>query len=132
MVLRARAKNNAVYCSIRLLPTTTIFQSDSVDMYLKSAQYGYPKTLVAAALGLDDIDLLQLSDYENKRLKLDEKLVPLNSSFTQNSGEKNSNSSGNGTQKANSAPDLSNEGGRPKKSITERADRTNENIDGAT
>lgn len=132
VVLRARAKNNAVYCSIRLLPTTTIFQSDSVDMYLKSAQYGYPKTLVAAALGLDDIDLLQLSDYENKRLKLDEKLVPLNSSFTQNSSEKNSNSSGNGTQKANSAPDLSNEGGRPKKSITERADRTNENIDGAT
>ena len=101
-------------------------------MYLKAAQYGYPKTMVSSALGLDAMDLMELSDYENKTAKLDQKLVPLNNSYTQSSSDKNSKNNEKTPNNTTSTPNLSNEGGRPTKSIEERADRTNENIDGAT
>lgn len=132
VILRTRFKSENNYCSIKFLPVSTIFQSDSVDMYLKAAQFGYPKTLVGSALGLDASDLMQLSLYENKTVKLDELLLPLNSSYTQTASNKNLQSTGTKPVKSNSGKNLSNEGGRPQKSITERADRTNANIDGAT
>ena len=132
VVLRNRTKSENNYCTIKFLPISTIFQKDSVDMYLKAAQYGYPKTMVSSALGLDAIDLMELSDYENKTAKLDQKLVPLNNSYTQSSNDKNSKNNEKTPNKTTSTPNLSNEGGRPTKSIEERADRTNENIDGAT
>ena len=131
-ILRNRTKSETNYCTIKFLPISTIFQKDSVDMYLKAAQYGYPKTMVGSALGLDATDLMQLSDYENKTAKLDQKLVPLNNSYTQSSSDKNSKNNEKTSNKTTSTPNLSNEGGRPAKSIEDRADRTNENIDGAT
>lgn len=131
-VLRNRSKSDNNYCTIRFLPVSSIFQSDSVDMYLKAAQYGYPKTLVSSALGLEVSDLQLLSTYENKTVKLDELLLPLNSSYTQSANNKNLHSTGNNSSGTKNPKNLANEGGRPTKSITERADRTNANIDGAT
>ena len=62
-------------------------------MYLKIAQYGYPKTLVASAIGLDNSDLMQLSHYENEVCDMIDLMRPLQSSYTTSDGEKNSNSS---------------------------------------
>ena len=47
-----------------------------------------------------------------------EMMVPLQSSYTTTGNEENSNSSEKSSKTTKSSPDLSNEGGRPEKSIT--------------
>lgn len=131
-VLKRKAKNDALYFSIKLLPTSSIFRKEDVDMYLKTAQYGYPKSTVASIIGLDIVDLAQITDFENNVLHLEKSMVPLQSSYT-TSGKEEKNSTGEKkSDKQTSSPDLTDEGGRPQKSIEERADKTDSNIDGRT
>ena len=131
-ILKRKAKNDALYFSIKLLPTSSIFRKEDVDMYLKTAQYGYPKSTVASIIGLDIVDLAQITDFENNVLHLEKSMVPLQSSYT-TSGKEEKNSTGEKkSDKQTSAPDLTDEGGRPQKSIEERADKTDSNIDGRT
>ena len=101
-------------------------------MYLKIAQYGYPKSLVASAIGVEMTDLLQMSHFENDVWKMTELMVPLQSSYTTPGEGENSNSSEKSSKTTKSSPDLSKEGGRPEKSITQRSDKTVKNRDGAT
>lgn len=130
--LKNKAKNDNFYFTISFFPTTTIFQSEDVDMYLKIAQYGYPKALVASAIGVEMTDLLQMSHLENEVWKMTELMVPLQSSYTTPGEGENSNSSEKSSKTTKSSPDLTNEGGRPEKSITQRSDKTVKNRDGAT
>lgn len=125
--LRKKAKSGQLYFSIKVLPTSSIFRKEDIDTYLKTAQYGYPKTMVGALIGLDAIELEQVSDFENNVLKLSNSMIPLSSSYTattNSSEEKNTN-----TTPSN---DISVEGGRPQKSVEERTDKTERNLDGAT
>jgi len=60
--------------------------------------------IAGVAMGIKQRDLISVIDFENNLLNLDEKMIPLMSSYTQsgnensdkknNSGEKNSGSSG--------------------------------------
>ena len=75
--LKRKAKNEALYFSIKFLPTSSIFRKEDVDMYLKTAQYGYPKSTVASVVGLDIVDLAQITDFENNVLHLEKSMVPL-------------------------------------------------------
>lgn len=136
-LLRRKAKNDNLYFSIILLPTTNIFKKDDVDLYLKTAQYGYPKSAVSSALGIDLVDLSQLTDYENDVLELQKSLVPLQSSYTSSSSEISESEKNKISEKkndSNSTPsgDILNEGGRPQKDVEERSDKTNNNVDGLT
>lgn len=131
-VLKEKAKTENLYFTVQLFPTTSIFQADDVDMYLKIAQYGYPKTLVANAIGLDNADLMQLSHYENEVCNMIDLMRPLQSSYTTADSGKNSDSSEKSSQAVETAPDLLNEGGRPNKTVTQRSDKTVANRDGAT
>lgn len=126
--LKAKAKNEKLYFSISFFPTSSIFQTENVDMFLKIAQYGYPKNMVAGTLGMDMEELLQITHFENEVCNITEALKPLQSSYT-TSNEKNSNSSGESSRKTNSSPDLTNEGGRPEKPLSERSDKTMANRD---
>ena len=130
--LRRKAKNDALYFSIKLLPTSSIFRKEDVDMYLKTAQYGYPKQTVASVIGLDIIDLAQITDFENNVLHLEKSMVPLQSSYTTSGKEEKSSSGEKSSEKSTSSPDLTDEGGRPQKSVEERTDKTSENLDSAT
>ena len=130
--LRRKAKNDSLYFSIKLLPTSSIFRKEDVDLYLKTAQYGYPKSTVAAIIGLDIVDLAQVTDFENNVLHLEKSMVPLQSSYTSSGKEEKSSSGEKNSNKETSAPDLTDEGGRPQKSIEERADKTDRNIEGST
>lgn len=58
--------------------------NDKFEQYLKSAQYGFPKSLVAATLGYSSKQLVNLTHLENGLLNLDSILIPLTSSHTQN------------------------------------------------
>ena len=100
-------------------------------MYLKTAQYGYPKTAVAAVMGIDTIDMIHLSDFENNILGLDTVMKPLNSSYTQ-TGEENSKNSEKIKTSSKKIQDITNEGGRPPLDESERSDRTQQNIEGMT
>ena len=68
--LRRKAKNDAFYFSIKLLPISSIFRKEDVDLYLKTAQYGYPKSTVASVIGLDSVDLSQIIDFENNVIRI--------------------------------------------------------------
>ena len=130
-ILKRKAKNDALYFSIKLLPTSSIFRKEDVDMYLKTAQYGYPKSTVASIIGLDIVDLAQITDFENNVLHLEKSMVPLQSSYT-TSGKENSQSGEKNSDKKTASPNLTDEGGRPQKSIEERADQTDKNLEGQT
>lgn len=70
-----------------LFPDITRFnQEDKIDTYLKTAQFGFPKSLVACAMGLTPNELEGLIEFENAT-GIIEKLKPLQSSHT--SAEKN-------------------------------------------
>jgi hypothetical protein len=59
---------------------------------------------LGAALGMKQRNLVSAVDFENEFLNLDEKMVPLMSSYTQtgneNSDKKNKNSEKNGSSKS--------------------------------
>lgn len=131
--LRNQAKGG-VYFSIHILPVSTIFKKEEVDMYLKAAQYGYSKMAVAAALGFDAIDLIHQTDFENNVLQMTDFMIPLSSSYTMSGDENSSDSKNSGSKKetSSSSGDKTNEGGRPPLDISERSDRTQQNIDGMT
>ena len=131
-ILRRKAKNDALYFSIKLLPTSSIFRKEDVDMYLKTAQYGYPKSTVASIIGLDIVDLAQITDFENNVLHLEKSMVPLQSSYTTSGKEEKSSTGEKNSDKQTSSPNLTDEGGRPQKSIEERSDKTDKNLDGQT
>lgn len=130
--LRRKAKNDSLYFSIKLLPTSSIFRKEDVDMYLKTAQYGYPKSTVATVIGLDIVDLAQITDFENNVLHLEKSMVPLQSSYTTSGKEEKNLTGEKSSEKQTSPTDLTDEGGRPQKSIEERADQTDKNLEGAT
>lgn len=129
--LRRKSKTNALYFTIKFLPTSSIFRKEDVDTYLKTAQYGYPKSAVSAAMGLDTIDLTQISDFENNVLKLGELMTPLSSSYT-SSDEKKFVSTEKRNTTSTSQKDITDEGGRPQKGVEERADKTDKNLEGST
>lgn len=111
-ILRRKAKNDQLYFSIKFLATSSIFRKEDADMYLKMAQYGYPRSTVSATIGLDMVDLAQVTDFENNVLHLEKSMIPLQSSYTTPGGE-NSTGSGKNSEKKTTGQDLTNEGGRP-------------------
>ena len=130
--LKRKAKNELLYFSIKLLPTSSIFRKEDVDMYLKTAQYGYPKSTVASIIGLDIVDLAQITDFENNVLHLEKSMVPLQSSYTTSGKEEKSSTGEKNSDKQTPSPNLTDEGGRPQKSTEERSDKTDRNLDGQT
>jgi len=128
--LRACGKNS-LYFSIRILPSSTIFKKEDADMYLKTAQYGYPKMAVAAVMGIDVLDMVHIADFENNIIGLETIMKPLSSSYTQ-SGDENSKNSEKIKTGSTQIRDITNEGGRPPLDESERADRTQQNIEGMT
>lgn len=99
--------SNAVRFKYSILPVTRFNDDKYADLTFKLASSGYSYILPALACGISQKDLVCLKDLENNLLKLGEKLIPLQSAFTQ-SGE--------------------NEGaGAPKKEEEEKKPQTKEN-----
>lgn len=91
-----------------ILPITYYNDDKYAETGFKLATSGYSFILPAVAMGISQRDLINLKDLENDVLNLEEKLIPLNSSFTQ-TGE--------------AGP------GAPKKSAQEKAPKTVQNED---
>lgn len=82
--------------TVSFLDITVFNREAEVNKYLKMAQFGYPKMLVAVAMGLSQSQFMGLNALENGLLGLESKLVPLNSSHTGGAASSGDNSWENG------------------------------------
>lgn len=114
-----------------ILPTTIFNQERIQKQYFQGAQYGYSKMYAGVALGIKQTNQLSLMTFENEFLKMHEKMIPLQSSYTTSGTEvagetKNKISAENGG-KSSSGKDLNNEGGRPTLADTKKSEKTEAN-----
>lgn len=94
--------------NISILPVTRFNQTEMYKMYLEGASYGVPvKSHLSATLGLDPIEMMNMSFLENDLLKITEEWMPLQSSHTM-SGDDNGK---DGAPKKD-AKDLTDEGSK--------------------
>ena len=116
-----------------ILPTTVFNQEKIQKQYFQGAQYGYSKMYAAVALGIKQTNQLSLMSFENDILKMHEKMIPLQSTYTTSGNKIAEETKKVGTEeKAVSQPnvkDLTDEGGRPTLDTTERSEKTEINQD---
>lgn len=107
-IINAIYANGNINFKYTILPVGPVNEQKYIDETFKLASSGYSLLMPSVAAGISQKDLIGLKELENDILKLDEKLLPLSSSYTQ---------SNNGTGEA----------GRPKKDQEEKSERTIEN-----
>ena len=131
-LINSRFSRTGLTFDFEILPTTKFNIDDYMGYYLQVAQFGYPRMRVGAVLGMKQRSLVSAIDFENEFLQLDEKMVPLMSSYTQsgneNSEEKNSSQKKNSSDRVQSK-DITNKGGRPTLDDEDRSQKTQANID---
>ena len=131
-LINSRFDRTGLTFDFEILPTTKFNIKEYIGYYIQAAQFGYPRMRVGAALGMKQRELVSAIDFENEFLNLDEKMVPLMSSYTQtgdeNSSQKNNSSEKNSSSKS-SSKDITNKGGRPTLADDERSQKTQDNID---
>ena len=87
-VTRMLTYESASDCKVRFMPISVYTKSDYRDQLLSSGQYGLPTKLAINTLnGFNEKDTLAMNYVEEEILHLSDKLVPLNSSYTQSGTE---------------------------------------------
>ena len=87
-VMRMLGYENADDCKVRFMPISVYTKADYRDQLLSSGQYGLPTKLAINTLnGFNEKDTLALNYVEEELLHLSDKLIPLNSSYTQSGTE---------------------------------------------
>ena len=105
-------KKNFAY-DFQILPITVFNREDLQSAYFRSAQYGNSKMFAGVAMGIKQLDQLSLMHLENDILKMHDKMIPLQSSYTTAGGK---------------SRDLTNTGGRPELPDEEKSEKTQANI----
>ena len=131
-LINSRFSRTGLTFDFEILPTTVFNIKDYQSQYLQGAQFGYSKMRAGVAMGVKQRNLISMIDFENEFLDLDEKMIPLLSSYTQ-SGNENSEKKNNSTEKNSSTSvqvkDITNKGGRPTLADEDRSQKTQANID---
>lgn len=131
-LINSRFSRTGLTFDFEILPTTKFNIKDYIQYYLQAAQFGYPRMKLGAALGMKQRELVSAVDFENEFLNLDEKMVPLMSSYTQTGDENSSQKNKKSEKKGNTSSqpkDLTNKGGRPTLADEDRSQKTQANID---
>ena len=79
--------NSKIQFKYTFLPVTYYNEEKYVSEAFKLASSGYSFLVPAVAMGINQKDLGNLKDLENDVLELDEKLLPLSSSYTQSGSD---------------------------------------------
>ena len=116
MIINTEFGNTNISFKYTILPISYYNQDDFVDTSFKLVGSGYSFLMPAIALGLTQRDLSNVKDLENELLKLNTKLRPLATSYTQSGSSQTSNGE---------------EGGRPQKDELDKTDRTLQNEESA-
>lgn len=99
-IINSIYQNSNISFSYAFLPVAEHNTKDYIDETFKLASSGYSYLLPAIALGFSQKQIIDLKDLENKVLKLEEKFVPLQSSYTQSASGANTSVAVDGTEKA--------------------------------
>lgn len=130
-LLNSRFMRTGLSFDFEIIPTTAFNIKDYQTQYLQGAQYGYSKMRAGIAMGVKQRNLISTIDFENEFLDLDQKMIPLLSSYTQGNNE-NSNKKNNPEEKnsniSNQVRDLTNKGGRPELADEDKSEKTQANI----
>lgn len=87
-IINSIYQNSNISFSYTFLPVAEHNTKDYIDEVFKLASSGYSYLLPAIAMGFSQKEFVDLKDLENKVLKLETRLVPLQSSYTQtNNGQ---------------------------------------------
>jgi hypothetical protein len=81
-LLNSRFSRTGLTFDFEILPTTAFNIKDYATQYLSGAQFGYSKMRAGIAMGVKQRNLISMIDFENEFLDLDEKMIPLLSSYT--------------------------------------------------
>ena len=132
-ILNDRFARTGLAFDFEILPTTVFNRADIQNNYFRSAQYGYSKMFAGVVMGIKQRSQLSLMNFENDFLKMSEKMIPLQSSYTTPGGtiadeEKNSDNQEKNSGKATQPQDLNNKGGRPELPDEEKSEKTQANI----
>lgn len=115
--------NNTLNFKYIILPVGIQNEEKYVSSAFKLASSGYSFLVPAVASGFSQKDILNLKDLENNVLKMGEKLIPLQSSYTQSAAGSSSSSTTSTEKVVVENP----EGGRPQKAQEEKAEKTIQN-----
>lgn len=99
------SENSKYYFEVSLLPISHYNRDKMLELYLKTAQFGYSKILVGIASGMKQSSLIDMMELENDILALHDKMIPLQSSHT-------------------AANDSNSEGGRPQVAAEDKTETT--------
>ena len=131
-LINSRFSRTGLTFDFEILPTTVFNIKEYQSLYLQGAQFGYSKMRAGVAMGIKQRNLISMIEFENEFLNLDEKMIPLLSSYTQ-SGNENSDKKNNSGEKNSStsvqSKDITNKGGRPELADEEKSEKTQANIE---
>jgi hypothetical protein len=86
-LINRKFSNGNITFKYTILPVTYHNYDKYIDSAFKLVGSGYSFLMPALALGINQKDLGNLKDLENGLLKLDKKLIPLQTSYTQSSSD---------------------------------------------
>ena len=133
--LNKRFNRQGLTFDFEIIPTTVFNRQDIQSNYFRAAQYGYSKMFAGVVMGIKQRDQISLMDFENEFLKMSEKMIPLQSSYTTPGGEvaseEKNNSGGQKTDNKQKSGDLNNKGGRPELPDEQKSEKTQANIKAA-
>lgn len=124
--INQRFKRTGLAFDFEVLPTTMFNIKDYQSMYFQGAQYGYSKMRAGVASGMTQLTQLSLMTFENEFLKMTEKMIPLQSSYTSSGTAESGSTSGGGTKKTSVT--VGNQGGRPELPDENKSEKTQANI----
>lgn len=123
--------NGNISFKYQIMPISYYNDTAYADSAFKLVGSGYSALLPALAFGLSQKDIVSLKDLENDLLKLGDKLKPLQTSYTQSSnpgkGEGDEDGEDGEAPKKEPVKTDVDEGGRPPKQESEKADKTRQN-----
>lgn len=99
-IINSIYQNSNVGFSYTFLPIAEHNTKDYIDEAFKLASSGYSYLIPAVALGFSQRQIIDLKDLENKVLKLEKRLVPLQSSYTQSATGQKAEVKAGGEEKA--------------------------------
>ena len=132
-ILNQEFARKGLQFDFEILLTTRFNQDEMQSAFFRGAQYGYSKMFAGVALGMKQMDQLSLMNFENDFLKMSEKMIPLQSSYTTSgkviaNEEKNNKITAQTTIKGSQTNDITNEGGRPELPDEQKSEKTQANI----
>ena len=111
-----------------IIPTTVFNRNDLQTAYFRGAQYGYSKMFAGVVMGIKQMSQLSLMNFENDFLKMSEKMIPLQSSYTTSgnvvANEGKTSQTAQKTSNNQSGGNLENKGGRPELPDEEKSEKT--------